>query len=307
MSSLFSRIALLTLVVSFSLGLSSFLPSAVAAAPLSPAKATGSTGNFGVHTATTANSFGDSTLLNEHPFDNNPLDLYQVAATWNTKQTCGCVYDTHTLGVWYTGQYWAIFHEDGTAIPVGATYNVVGYPAQSTTDGDWYLHSATTANTSGNSTILNDTYTNNNPQAVIVVTQNWTPSGICGCKWNKHLIGVWYNNRLQRWEIFNEDGSAMPVGAAFNVDTWSSSGTRTLTQQATTSSYISYINNVATNNAPNSLLFVTPNWATNGICGCVFSNHPIGVYYQGNEWSIFNQDIAAMPIGAAFNVMVFAA
>ena len=143
---------------------------------------------------------------------NSPLDLYLVTATWNTNLACGSVNDPHTLGVYYTGKYWAIFHEDG---------------------------------------------------------------------------------------------SAMPVGAAFDVLVVSSRDATTLTQQVTTNSYISYINNVSTNNLPNNLLFVTPNWTTNGHCGCVSSNHPSSVFYaSNNEWSIFNQDNAPMPIGAAFNVFV---
>lgn len=60
------------------------------------------------------------------------------------------------------------------------------------------------------------------------------------------------------------------------------------------------IDNTATNNIPSAIVLATPNWNNS-----VYINHPIGVFYTSNRWCIFNQDIAAMPVGAAFNVVVF--
>ncbi len=204
--------------------------------------------------------------------------------------------------MWYTGSSWAIFHEDGTPIPAGATYNVLGVPATTFSNGNLYVHTATAANTSGDSTYLDDSFVNNDPNAVIIATQNWNAGGSCGCVYNNHQIGVWYNSWSGRWGIFNEDGSAMPVGTSFNVEVLSSPTSGVFTQQATSTSYISFINNASTNNNPGMLLFVTPNWDVNGACGCIYDNHPLGVYYAGGEWSIYHQDIAAMTVGAAFDV-----
>ncbi len=49
------------------------------------------------------------------------------------------------------------------------------------------------------------------------------------------------------------------------------------------------------------IVIVTPNWSAGS---SVYNNHPIGVYFVGGKWAIFNQDLAAMPAGTAFNVMV---
>jgi len=40
--------------------------------------------------------------------------------------------------------------------------------------------------------------------------------------------------------------------------------------------------------------------------GAVFNPHPIGIYYNTatKVWEIFNEDIAAMPVGAIFNVLI---
>ncbi len=58
-----------------------------------------------------------------------------------------------------------------------------------------------------------------------------------------------------------------------------------------------------TDGDPNAILIVTPNYGSAGGFG-VYDNHPIGVYYSGAKWGIFNQDSAAMPVNTAFNVLV---
>jgi hypothetical protein len=79
-----------------------------------------------------------------------------------------------------------------------------------------FIQHATPENTSGNSTYLHSPLTDGNPNAVLVVTQNWNPGGGSG-KYNNHPIGVWYDRDRSKWAIFNQDRAAMPVGADFNV------------------------------------------------------------------------------------------
>src|SRR6185295_5219432 len=57
------------------------------------------------------------------------------------------------------------------------------------------------------------------------------------------------------------------------------------------------------NNDPNAILLVTQNWNPGG-AGGTYNAHPVGVFYTGSRWAVFNQDLAAMPVNAAFNVMV---
>jgi hypothetical protein len=57
---------------------------------------------------------------------------------------------------------------------------------------------------------------------------------------------------------------------------------------------------------PNDVvLVVTQNWNPGGSDG-KYNNHPIGVWYDHDrsKWAVFNQDRAAMPVGADFNVAV---
>lgn len=61
------------------------------------------------------------------------------------------------------------------------------------------------------------------------------------------------------------------------------------------STKLTYLNPLVTD-----FLMVTPNFQA----GPVYNNHPIGIYFDGTSWRIFNQDLGTMPVGTAFNVMV---
>lgn len=64
------------------------------------------------------------------------------------------------------------------------------------------------------------------------------------------------------------------------------------------------IDNVLTNGDPHAMLFVTQNLNPPDTGLTIYNPHPIGVFYAGGNWQIFNEDLAAMPTGASFNVLV---
>ena len=66
-----------------------------------------------------------------------------------------------------------------------------------------------------------------------------------------------------------------------------------------------YLHSPPTEGNPNAVLVVTHNWNPGGSPG-KYNDHPIGVWYDRDrsKWAIFNQDRAAMPVGADFNVAV---
>jgi len=101
--------------------------------------------------------------------------------------------------------FWVLVpYLQGEAAPGGAAFDAA------------FVHRATPENISANGTYLDDPLTNDNPDAILYVTQNWNPGGN-GDTYNEHPIGVWYDSSRQRWAIFNQDREAMPDGAAFNV------------------------------------------------------------------------------------------
>ena len=81
-----------------------------------------------------------------------------------------------------------------------------------------FVHRAVAGNISNNYTTINHPHCNNEPNAILIVTQNWNPSGTGGT-YNDNSIGVFYIPGIGRWAIFNQGGSleTMPVNAAFNV------------------------------------------------------------------------------------------
>jgi len=85
-----------------------------------------------------------------------------------------------------------------------------------------FVHIAALNNIKSNYTIIDNPLTNNNPNSVLMVTQNWSPSPGEGGVYNAQPIGVWYtsegNTHEGRWSIFNQNPHVkMPEGAAFNV------------------------------------------------------------------------------------------
>lgn len=179
--------------------------------------------------------------------------------------------------------------------------------AQAQTESNhFFVHSATAANRHGGGlsgnpyiTTLDNLRTNNNPNAVLQVTQNFNPLDAAGI-YNAHAIGVVYNTAAARWEIFNQDGAGIPLGASFNVRVLAASGRVVghFASSANISGNATTINNPFTSNNPRALLYVTQLYTN------TYNRHHIGVYYDGTRWQIFNQDGAAMPANARFFVEV---
>ena len=258
-----------------------------------------------VHTATITNTTGNYTYI-DHPLtNNNPDAIVFVTQNWNPGGV-GDTYNDYAIGVWYSSsaQKWSIFNQDNTSsMPEGAAFNVL-IPA---TGANAFVHTATAGNITGNWTYIDHPLTNNNPDAIIFVTQNWNPGGVGGT-YNDYAIGVWYYSTIGKWAIFNQDNtSSMPDGAAFNVLIPPTSAdvfvhTATATNIA---GHYTYLDHPLTNDNPNAIVFVTPNWNPGGVGG-TYNDRPIGVWYSSGvkKWAIFNQDFASMPDGAAFNVLV---
>lgn len=90
-----------------------------------------------------------------------------------------------------------------------------------------------------------------------------------------------------------------PGGVAFDAAFVHRAAPENIIQNST------YLDDPLINGDPDAILYVTQNWNPGGSRG-TYNDHPIGVWYDANRlrWAIFNQDLAAMPEGAAFNVVV---
>ena len=162
------------------------------------------------HRATPENSRGDYTYLDDPKVNGDPNAVVLAAPT--DARGGGGEYD-HNVGVWFEpeARKWAIFNQDRAAVPEGATFQVV-IPAEP----ERFVHRSTPENASENGTYLDNPLVNGKPDAALSVTQNWNPGGGRGV-YNDHAVDVRYDEGREAWEVFNEDGSALPEGASFNV------------------------------------------------------------------------------------------
>jgi len=165
-----------------------------------------------VHTATGENSRGDYTYLAHPRIDGDPDAVILVQPAPGRGGQAGAAYG-HNIGVWYepTNERWAIFNQDRAAVPAGTVFEVVVPPADR-----GFVHRAAFPNTVGNATYLDNPLTNGETGAEVSVTQNWNPGGGGGV-YNDHPVGVLYDEDVEKWFVYNEDGARMPDGAAFNV------------------------------------------------------------------------------------------
>jgi len=258
-------------------------------------------GRYLIHTATAANISGNMTYIDSPYTNGQPNQMLMVTQDWSGVG----VYNNRNIGVWYSSlrAKWAIFNQNLAAMPVNATFFVyVSAPYSGA-----FTHIAGAGNISGNWTTINNAATNLHPEMKLFVTPKYNPNNI----YENHPIGVWYNPLSGKWTIFNQDLAAMPSGAAFNVfvlpavawgapwpDGWELVSIWTHIANANNSASNYTVLNTGASGQANVWVFATPVYNPNNI----YNNHPIGLWYTGQVWSIFNQDFAPIPNNAAFNV-----
>lgn len=251
--------------------------------------------NF-VHYATTANSSGNSTRLNNPLINGNPCAILMVTPQYVASSLIYAV--DRYIGVWYDGYYWNIFHQDGSPPHFVEAFNV------SIVSGtNVYTHTTTTGNIIGDWTTLSRTGADGNPSADIIITSNWNPcSGSGG--YDNHSLGVWYDG--SHWNIFHQDGSAMTAGLSYNVAILPSGPVHTATTANTTGSWTA-MDDPAINGNSLVIIQVTQNWNPPGHFSH-YNNAPVNVYYDfsTNRWSIFNVSTLSI-LNSSFNYVAYRA
>ncbi len=142
-----------------------------------------------------------------------------------------------------------------------------------------------------------------NPNAILIVTPRWPPNDV----YDNHAIGVWYASG--KWTIFHQDQTGIPAGAAYDVKVYSAgSGVfRWSAAASTLNGNLTYITNSLIPAGASARLLVTPVYDQHD----VYDNYPIGTWWSGSSWTVFNQKTstsasAPMPVNAAFNVVYVA-
>ena len=263
-----------------------------------------------VHTATASNTFLDTTTIDYPPINGDPEAVVIVTQVWNPGGGPG-IYNAHEIGVSYsstTGR-WSIYNQDFAAMPLGASFNVwVGMRVA----GGSFLHTATAGNTVAATTFLDHPGLNGCPFANLQVTHYRNPGGGSGPR-NDHPIALIYSTPAEQWTIHNQDSLSFALGAAFNVFTATLCASLDfepdhyyfathVASEANTMGHISFIDLSAANSLPHAFVVAT----INASFPAPLVPHPFGVFYESTteRWAIFNQDIAPIPLGATFNLLI---
>lgn len=138
---------------------------------------------------------------------------------------------------------------------------------------------------------------NNNPAAVIFITQVGST--------NPHKIGAYYMY-LNRWSVFNLDGVAINTGAKFTVEYYSSPDANHfvyVVPQRVHPNDVSYLDYAGLNNNPNAQVRVLPH--VSATIGNHWNQNDVKVEYDvaAHKWSILNVNGTPVPSDSAYNVM----
>jgi len=239
-----------------------------------------------LHQANTANIAGNSTFLDNPYLNGKPNAVILVTPAYANA-------NKH-IGVWYDAGRgrWAIFNQDRSPMTNGRSFNVVIPVLQGKT------HRAAHTNVSANSTYLDHPFANNNPQALVFVTQRWNSAAANG-GYNNRAVGVWFDQGRRRWAVYNEDQSAMGLGLDFNVQVFSAA--------SPANQIITFPDNTAT---------LPPSFTNGAIVSLLTHNYnpnPSNAQYLNAYWEVsFNpgvngwQMFSTTPLsGKSFNVMKF--
>lgn len=164
-----------------------------------------------LHIADLANqgSIDGYSVLNHPDLNGNPNARIVLSTYYNPNN----LRNDHPYGVWYddTANRWNIFTEDFATIPLDSAFFYSVEPDVAVS----VKHVATAGNISGNWTNIDHPLLNNNPNGIVLVGHNWGTSGASSNVIVDTTIGVWYTG--SNWAIFNEDLSAMPQDAEFDL------------------------------------------------------------------------------------------
>lgn len=249
-----------------------------------------------IHSVLHTNMSGNWSVI-EHALTSDPNALLFAMSNFNSPVSPGGVYNRHLVAVWYRDSQWYIINQDMGFMPQGAAFNV---QIISQGDNNAFIHTAITENITNSWTVINHPLAFD-PNSLVFAMPTWSPNGE-KAKDNIHPIGVWYTG--SQWAIFNLDGAPMRQGAAFNVEILSpnmNTFVHTTTTSNTTENWTVIDDPLAFDET--KLVFVTSRGSPEE--REVNNSNPIGVWYQGSQWAIFNQDESkSMPIGIEFNILI---
>jgi len=254
-------------------------------------------------TVTSASLDGIESDINNGATNGNPNAILFVTPNLSAGGVCGCVNDTAPIGVYYdtNENEWSIFDEDGSAVPVGAEFNVVAFPAATSSV---FTLTASSSNISGDTAFIDDSAINGTTNQILQATQ------VTEGALNDYNAGVWYDpgEGAGEYGVFNEGGSPMVSGTEYNVLVGAQAGGKASFLKAVASNTggnSTHFSSTTTNGDSNAFMLATPNWDPNDVCGCKYTSSATGVWYIGSyaQEVVFNENNHNMAKKTDFNVL----
>ncbi|MCH9660053.1 MAG: T9SS type A sorting domain-containing protein [Bacteroidetes bacterium] len=254
-----------------------------------------------VHTAEASTISADASFIDHPDLNGNPDAKILISHNWNPAGASGIYNDNNTGAFYSAGQsQWAVYNEDGSSMIENSAYNI--YIAQGS---EVFLHIADAANqgSSDSYSVLSHPDLNNNPDANIILTTYYNPNSMR----NDFNYSVWYNTTDGRWIIFTESLATLPLDTAFFVGIGGGTGVsaKHVATASTISGNYTIIDHPLLNGDPNATFNFTHNWGASGETSNVLLDATLGAWYTGSNWSIYTEDLTAMPEDIEFDLFVY--
>lgn len=169
---------------------------------------------------------------------------------------------------------------------------------------NFFVHTATADNSVDHITTLDHPLLNGNPDAVLIVTQNFNPSGL-GNVYNDRAIGVYYFNGL--WHLYNENQEVLPNNASFNVYIAGDADVSFTHVHDADNKGLNetFLDHPQLNNRPDQVPFSTHYWTPHQVYN--LETTYAGYQQDVNRWAIFKEqtdEFNFLPENAAFHVVL---
>jgi hypothetical protein len=212
-------------------------------------------------------------------------------------------YQEDPLGLKYAKGKWQLYNETLESFVNNTSYNIL-IPGSETTS---WVHITTPENSTNNYTLVDHPKMNDKPEVKLFVCHMNNPTGAKGNS-HPHHIGVFYSLSEKKWAVYNEDLVKMDGGLAFNIVLVDSSSDLTTMEHVVDGEnlkdHLTILDHKDLNNNPDAKIVVSHRYNSADKGSGKYNNHSIGVYYNGANWAIYNEDKANMPIGIIFNVAI---
>jgi len=255
-----------------------------------------------IHTTTASNISTVSSFIDHPSLNNNPSARILVSHSWDGDGTGN--YNTKNTGIWYSTveEKWAVYNEDLTNMAESMSFNIyvpgtgANLIEHTLVGGNYFEH-------------VDNAELNNNPTAKPILTHSYPPNSI-NCDYN---MAFDYDSSTSKWWIYNQDlSNNIPTDATFNILVepafYSFDNNIAFTHQSTagnTSGNLTIIDNPLLNNNPDACFVMTYNYDPAGTTGGVASdNKAVGTWYNGSNWTIYNEDLSAFIENQTYNVVL---